>query len=159
MSKQGYKPQNSAREEIQTLPYAFKECSMDQRGLQDVFTALPGSKLEGTNCTIATQKKGKIYGRLRKNAPPTGSHVFQATGTIFELVQNIIGTNLLTKFHNDHTINMASRLLTRKKATPPGRPHISGTNLLTKFHEDRKINVASRMLTRKHAPSPGGHVF
>ncbi|KAH3703312.1 hypothetical protein DPMN_078346 [Dreissena polymorpha] len=123
----------------------------------------------------------------RKNAPPTGGHVFQATGTTFELVHNIIGTNLLTKFHDDRTINMASRVLTRKNATPPWRPYVIGTNhqtkfhddrtinvasrvltrknappltnLLTKFHEDRKINVASRVLTRKNAPPPGSHIF
>ncbi|KAH3835999.1 hypothetical protein DPMN_109368 [Dreissena polymorpha] len=36
-----------------------------------------------------------------KNAPPTGGHVFQPTRTIFELIKNIIGSNLLTKFHED----------------------------------------------------------
>ncbi|KAH3844474.1 hypothetical protein DPMN_086732 [Dreissena polymorpha] len=44
----------------------------------------------------------------RTNAPPPGGHVFQATGTIFELVRDIIGINLLTKFHDDWTINVAS---------------------------------------------------
>ncbi|KAH3887734.1 hypothetical protein DPMN_011753 [Dreissena polymorpha] len=67
----------------------------------------------------------KIHVHIRKNDPPTGSHVFQATGTTFELVQNIIGTNLLTKFHDDRTMNMASRVLTRKNATPPWRPCFS----------------------------------
>ncbi|KAH3846433.1 hypothetical protein DPMN_088734 [Dreissena polymorpha] len=102
-----------------------------------------------------------------KNAPPPGDHVFQATGTIFELVQDIIGTNLLTKFHDDWTINMASRVLTKKNATPPWRPCFSanktifelikdiiGTNLVTKFHDDRTINVASRVLIRKNDPPP-----
>ncbi|KAH3778412.1 hypothetical protein DPMN_179870 [Dreissena polymorpha] len=79
----------------------------------------------------------------RKNAPPTCGHVFQATGTNFKLVQNIIGTNLLTKFHDDRTINMASRVLTRKNAMPPWRPYIIWTNHLTK------------VLTRKN----GGHVL
>ncbi|KAH3847955.1 hypothetical protein DPMN_090291 [Dreissena polymorpha] len=94
----------------------------------------------------------------KKNAPPTGGHVFQATGTTFELVQNIIGTNLLTKFHDERTINTASRVLTRKNATPPWRPYIIGTNHLTKFHDDQTINVASRVLTshiKKNAPPPG----
>ncbi|KAH3877032.1 hypothetical protein DPMN_000886 [Dreissena polymorpha] len=123
----------------------------------------------------------------RKNASPLGSHVFkpspsathqhhQPTGIIFELVQDIIGMNLLTKFHEDWTINVASR----KKNAPPLGSHvfqakvtifeliqdISGTNLLSKFHEDRKINVASRVLTRfyyshirKNAPPLGCHVF
>ncbi|KAH3878046.1 hypothetical protein DPMN_001926 [Dreissena polymorpha] len=85
---------------------------------------------------------------IMKNAPPT------ATGTIFELVQYIIGKNLLTKFHDDRTINMASRVLTRKNATPPWRPYIIGTNHLTKFHDDQTINVASRVLTRKIATLP-----
>ncbi|KAH3730128.1 hypothetical protein DPMN_056109 [Dreissena polymorpha] len=91
----------------------------------------------------------------RKNATPLGGHVFPPTGTIFELIQDNIGTNHLTKFHDDRTINVASRVLTRKNAPPPGG-HVL-TNLLTKLHEDRKINVASRVLTRKNAPPPGGH--
>ncbi|KAH3860450.1 hypothetical protein DPMN_023350 [Dreissena polymorpha] len=37
----------------------------------------------------------------RKNAPPPGAHVFEPTGTIFELAQDIILTNLLNKFHDD----------------------------------------------------------
>ncbi|KAH3890321.1 hypothetical protein DPMN_014397 [Dreissena polymorpha] len=115
-----------------------------------------------------------------ENAPPTGGHVFQATGTIFDI------------FHDDRTINMASRVLTRKMPRPLGGhvfpptgtifeliQDIIGTNHLTKFHDDRtlnlasrvltrknapppgdrKINVASRVLTRKNAPPPGGHVF
>ncbi|KAH3728292.1 hypothetical protein DPMN_054246 [Dreissena polymorpha] len=65
----------------------------------------------------------------RKTALPTGGHVFQRTGTTFELNQHInkaniltnfeldrdiIGTNLLTKFHEDRTINVASRVFTNK---------------------------------------------
>ncbi|KAH3816639.1 hypothetical protein DPMN_118157 [Dreissena polymorpha] len=91
-----------------------------------------------------------------KNAPPRGSHVFQANVTIFELIQDNIKTNLLTKFHEDRTIKEAYIVLTRKNAPPPD---IIGTNLLTKFHENWKINVASRVLTRKNAPPHGGHVF
>ncbi|KAH3700609.1 hypothetical protein DPMN_075586 [Dreissena polymorpha] len=100
----------------------------------------------------------------RKNAPPPGGHVFQPTGIIFKLFQDIIGMNLLTKFHEDQTINVASRVLTRfyyshiRKNAPPLGSHvfqanvtifeliqdIIETNLLTKFHEDWTINVASR---------------
>ncbi|KAH3891040.1 hypothetical protein DPMN_015131 [Dreissena polymorpha] len=75
--------------------------------------------------------------------------------------------NFLTKFHEDWTINVASRV----KNAPPLGSHvfqakvtifeliqdIIGTNLLSKFYEDRKINVASRVLTRKYienCPSP-----
>ncbi|KAH3886917.1 hypothetical protein DPMN_010930 [Dreissena polymorpha] len=87
----------------------------------------------------------------------------------------IIGTNLLTKFHEDRKINVASILLTRyiMKNAPAPSGHvfkatninfkliqdIIGINLLTKFHEDRTINVASRVLTRKNAPPLGSHVF
>ncbi|KAH3795520.1 hypothetical protein DPMN_149075 [Dreissena polymorpha] len=110
---------------------------------------------------------------------PRGGHVFQPTGIIFELLQDIIGMNLLTKFHEDWTINVASRVHIKKTA-PPIESHVfqamatifelnqenSGTNLLSKFHEDWKMNVASTVLTRfyyshirKNAPSPCGHVF
>ncbi|KAH3809251.1 hypothetical protein DPMN_137612 [Dreissena polymorpha] len=89
-----------------------------------------------------------------KNAPRLGSHVFQANVTIFELIQDIIETNLLTK-HEDWTIHVASRV----KYPAPWWPYIIGKNLLTKLHEDRKINVAFRVLTRKNAPPPGGHAF
>ncbi|KAH3864743.1 hypothetical protein DPMN_027769 [Dreissena polymorpha] len=95
---------------------------------------------------------------LEKNAPPPGSHVFQPTGIIFELIQDIICMNLLTKFHEDRTINVASTVLTRfyyshkRKNAPPLGSHvfqaniiifklirdIIETNLLTKFHEDWK---------------------
>ncbi|KAH3888453.1 hypothetical protein DPMN_012488 [Dreissena polymorpha] len=92
----------------------------------------------------------------KKNAQPSGSHVFQPTGTIFE------------PFHDDGTLNVASRLFTRKNATPPWRKNapplgshvfqanvtifklkqeIIETNLLTKFHEDWTIKVVSRVLT------------
>ncbi|KAH3868052.1 hypothetical protein DPMN_031188 [Dreissena polymorpha] len=82
---------------------------------------------------------------------------------------DIIGTNLLTNFHEDRKINVASRVLTRKNAPPPGSnvfqptniifelvQDIIGMNLLTKFHEDRTLNVASRV---KNAPPLGSHVF
>ncbi|KAH3884582.1 hypothetical protein DPMN_008565 [Dreissena polymorpha] len=113
-----------------------------------------------------------IYSHIRKKAPPLGSHVFQAKNTIFELIQDISGTNLLSKFHEDRKINVASRVLTRKNAPPPGghvfQPtgiifelfqDIIGMNLLIKFYkfyEEQTINVASRV---KNAPPLGSHVF
>ncbi|KAH3833764.1 hypothetical protein DPMN_107080 [Dreissena polymorpha] len=88
---------------------------------------------------------------------PPGGHVFQPTSIIFELVQDIIRMNLLTKFHEDRTINVASR----EKNSPPLGSHVfqANTNLPTKFHEDWTINVASRVLKRKNAPPLGSHVF
>ncbi|KAH3721756.1 hypothetical protein DPMN_064704 [Dreissena polymorpha] len=56
----------------------------------------------------------------RKTAPPTGGHVFQRIGTTFELNQDIIKKNiltndlLLTKFHEDGTRNVVSRVFTSK---------------------------------------------
>ncbi|KAH3822824.1 hypothetical protein DPMN_124615 [Dreissena polymorpha] len=115
-----------------------------------------------------------------------GSHVFQAKVTIFQLIQDITGTNHLSKFHEDRKINIASRVLTKfyyshiwKNAPAPGGHVFQPTNiifklvqdiiemnLLTKFHEDWTINVASRVLTRfcyshirKNAPPLGSHVF
>ncbi|KAH3886546.1 hypothetical protein DPMN_010557 [Dreissena polymorpha] len=96
---------------------------------------------------------------------PPGGHVFQPTSIIFELVQDIIGMNLLTKFYEDQTITVASRVLTRfyySHMKPYKENHVFQanvtifeliqynieTNLLTKFHEDWTINVASRELTR-----------
>ncbi|KAH3890109.1 hypothetical protein DPMN_014180 [Dreissena polymorpha] len=124
----------------------------------------------------------------KKNEPPPGGHVFQPTRTFFELGQDIIGTNLLTKFHEDRTINVASRIKINDlffAAQDINKTNvltnifelvqdIIGTNHLTKFHEDLTINVASRVLTRqifmthngrktidktKNAPPPGEHVF
>ncbi|KAH3720894.1 hypothetical protein DPMN_063805 [Dreissena polymorpha] len=40
-----------------------------------------------------------VASREKCHAP--GAHVFETTRTIFELAQDIIGTNLLTKFHDD----------------------------------------------------------
>ncbi|KAH3713525.1 hypothetical protein DPMN_073317 [Dreissena polymorpha] len=92
----------------------------------------------------------------KEKCPAPCGHVFKATKTIFELIQDIIGTNLLTKFHDDRKMNVTSRVLTRKIAPHPWWPYIIRMNLLTKFHEDWTINVASRV---KNAPPLGGHVF
>ncbi|KAH3823101.1 hypothetical protein DPMN_124899 [Dreissena polymorpha] len=90
-------------------------------------------------------------------------HVFQPTGTIFELVQDIIRTNVLTKFHEDWTINLTS---TVKTAPPPGGhvflptgtifklvKNFIGTHVPTKFHDDWTKNVTSRPYYENcHAP-------
>ncbi|KAH3782977.1 hypothetical protein DPMN_160902 [Dreissena polymorpha] len=89
------------------------------------------------------------YSHIQKNAPPPGGHVFLPTGIIFKLVQDIIGMKLLTKFHEDQTINVASRVLTSHVFQVNVTifeliQDIIKTNLLTKFHDDWTINVASR---------------
>ncbi|KAH3832280.1 hypothetical protein DPMN_105561 [Dreissena polymorpha] len=55
----------------------------------------------------------------RKTAPPTGGHLHEdwalnVTSTVFKLDPDFIGTKLLTKFHEDRTINVASRVFTNK---------------------------------------------
>ncbi|KAH3754111.1 hypothetical protein DPMN_188772 [Dreissena polymorpha] len=99
-----------------------------------------------------------MYSHIRKNALPPGGH----------LIQDIIGTNLLTKFHEDRKINVASRVLTRKNAPPPCGHVFQPTSIILKLVQDiigmnlltRKImlrpleaiwtiNVASRVLTRQ----------
>ncbi|KAH3886119.1 hypothetical protein DPMN_010120 [Dreissena polymorpha] len=91
------------------------------------------------------------------NKWPPGSHVFQQTGTIFELIQDNIGTNLLTKFHEDPTINVASTVLTRQIFMMHNRRQTIDkrfllTLLFTCFHYTC-IHI------NKTAPPPGGHVF
>ena len=43
-----------------------------------------------------------------KNALSPGGHVFEQTGITFKFDQDIIEMNLLTKFHEDRTINVVS---------------------------------------------------
>ncbi|KAH3737060.1 hypothetical protein DPMN_043636 [Dreissena polymorpha] len=84
-----------------------------------------------TNCFhyIHIEKNAPPTQAAMKTAPPTGGHVFQRTGTTFELNQHIIKTNILTNFELDRDF--------------------IGTKLLSKFHEDQTINVASRVFTNK----------
>ncbi|KAH3830893.1 hypothetical protein DPMN_104149 [Dreissena polymorpha] len=118
---------------------------------------------EDRKINVASRVLTKVL--TRKNAPPPGGHVFQPTGIIFELVQDIIGMNLLTEFHEDWTINVASR----NKCPALGshvfqanltifelNQDIIETNLLTKFHEDWTINEASIV---KHAPKSKNAMF
>ncbi|KAH3838708.1 hypothetical protein DPMN_112121 [Dreissena polymorpha] len=122
-------------------------------------------------CHIMNKKPSETENFLGEHtiAPPNVGHVFQPTGTIFKLVQDIIGTNLVTKFHEDRTTNVGPRV---KNGPPPGVHDFQPTgtifelgqdiiwiNRLTNFHDDRTFNEASRVLTRKNAPPPGGHVF
>ncbi|KAH3860544.1 hypothetical protein DPMN_023445 [Dreissena polymorpha] len=91
-----------------------------------------------------------------KLPPPTGSHVIQLTGTIFELNSQIKETNVLTKFHENWAKNVTSREFTCfhyihiEKNAPPTGGHvfspiwtifqlirnINKTNVLTNFYDD-----------------------
>ncbi|KAH3879710.1 hypothetical protein DPMN_003616 [Dreissena polymorpha] len=84
-----------------------------------------------------------------EKCPNPGGHIFQPTRTIFELVQDMIGTILLTKIHKDRTINVASRpngchVFQPTRNIIEFAQVIIRTNL-TKFHGDRTINVTSRV--------------
>ncbi|KAH3812822.1 hypothetical protein DPMN_141263 [Dreissena polymorpha] len=69
-----------------------------------------------TNVKIVTSR---VLTRI--TAPPTGGHLHEDWAfysdfymTYFKLDRDIIGTNLLTKFHEDRTINVAPRVFTNK---------------------------------------------
>ncbi|KAH3817749.1 hypothetical protein DPMN_119304 [Dreissena polymorpha] len=56
------------------------------------------------NIVGATVRPVKFSERLsgyQEKCPTPGAHVFEPTGTIFDLAKDIILTNLLTKFHDD----------------------------------------------------------
>ncbi|KAH3772036.1 hypothetical protein DPMN_173368 [Dreissena polymorpha] len=127
------------------------------------------------------------YKHIEKNALPTGGHVFSPIWTIFELVQDINKTTVLTNFHDDWAKIVTSRVFTRKTFPPTGghvfqqtgttfelnqyiiktniltnfklNQDIIGTNLLTKFHEDRTTNVASRVFTNKCGRTDDGRTY
>ncbi|KAH3726233.1 hypothetical protein DPMN_052091 [Dreissena polymorpha] len=67
------------------------------------------------------------YIHIEINAPPNGGHVFSPIWTIFELVQDINKTNVLTNFHDNWAKIVTSRVFTRflysqigKTASPTG---------------------------------------
>ncbi|KAH3885847.1 hypothetical protein DPMN_009846 [Dreissena polymorpha] len=111
-------------------------------------------EINKTNCSIT-----------RKTAPPPRH---------FKLDPDFIGTNLLTKFHEDRKINVASRVFTNKCGRmddgqrPVTKAHLSNqeTKVLSKFHENWAKNSTSRVLTcfhyihiQKNTPPTGGHVI
>ncbi|KAH3863908.1 hypothetical protein DPMN_026914 [Dreissena polymorpha] len=145
--------------------HAFKEIKTIFELIQDIIgTNLLTKFHEDRIINVASRVFTMFYySHTWKNTPPPGGHVFQQTGIILELFQDIIRINLLTKFHEDRTINAACRVhishvFQAKVTIFESIQDIIEKNVLTKFHEDRKINVASRVLTRKNAPPPGGHV-
>ncbi|KAH3847918.1 hypothetical protein DPMN_090253 [Dreissena polymorpha] len=89
-------------------------------------------------------------------------YTFEPARPNFELDRDFIGTKLLTKFHEDRTINVASRVFTNKCGRTDGRTdrrrtktgHKSSkqleTNVLTKFHENWAKNVTSRRKSPAH---------
>ncbi|KAH3849305.1 hypothetical protein DPMN_091704 [Dreissena polymorpha] len=101
----------------------------------------------------------------REKCPAPLNPFFQANIIIFELIQDIIETNLLTdvnKPYNEKCPAPGGHVFKATKTIFELIQDIIGTNLLTKFYDDRKINVTSRVLTRKiwcHVFQPTGIIF
>ncbi|KAH3821123.1 hypothetical protein DPMN_122883 [Dreissena polymorpha] len=105
------------------------------------------------------------YIHIEKTAPPPGGHVVSPIWTIFELVQEINRTNVLTNFHDDWEKIVTSRVFTRKThAPPPTGSHvfqhtgttfelnqdIIKTNNLTNFELGRDFIGSKLFLTKFH---------
>ncbi|KAH3806898.1 hypothetical protein DPMN_135226 [Dreissena polymorpha] len=73
---------------------------------------------------------------------------FSHSELVDRLALNIIKTNLLTKFHEDRTVNVASRKLTKKNSRPLAAMLFN--QLASFFHKDWTIHVASSV---KNAPT------
>ncbi|KAH3809976.1 hypothetical protein DPMN_138358 [Dreissena polymorpha] len=83
------------------------------------------SHIKETNENWAKNVTSRVFTLFtRKTAPPTGGHIGHK---IFELDRDFIGTKLLTKFHEDRTINVASRVFTNKYdgQRPVTKAHLS----------------------------------
>ncbi|KAH3727908.1 hypothetical protein DPMN_053854 [Dreissena polymorpha] len=78
---------------------------------------------------------------------------------------NIIRKNVLTKFHEDLTINLIYRVLTRKNALPPGRNVFESTRTILQLIQDIiETNILKNfnkvlLYIGKNATSPGGNIF
>ncbi|KAH3813018.1 hypothetical protein DPMN_141466 [Dreissena polymorpha] len=77
-----------------------------------------------------------LYSHIWKTSPPAGGHALNVTSTVFKLDRDFIGTNLLTKFHEDRTINVASRVFTNKC----GRTD-DGQRPVTKAHLSNQVSL------------------
>ncbi|KAH3770004.1 hypothetical protein DPMN_171283 [Dreissena polymorpha] len=93
-----------------------------------------------------------MIGQKLKTAPPTGGHLHEdwalnVTSTVYKLDREFIWTNLLTKFHEDRTINVASRVFTNKCGRTDGR--------WTKTSHKSSPEQSEGKLPRP----PGNHVF
>ncbi|KAH3819123.1 hypothetical protein DPMN_120856 [Dreissena polymorpha] len=90
------------------------------------------------------------YIHMEKTAKPPGGHVFSPIWTIFELVQDraqtsfelgrdFIGAKLLTKFHENGTRNVASRVFKSKCLWTDGRTY-DGQRPVRKAHLSNQLS-------------------
>ncbi|KAH3843326.1 hypothetical protein DPMN_116840 [Dreissena polymorpha] len=126
---------------------------------------LPGS--QETNLLTKFHEIGPKIEKCAAHWRPCFSPIW----TIFELVQDINKTNVLSNFHDDWAKIVTSSVKTapptgghffqRTRTTFELNQHIIKTNILTNdlFHGNRTKKVASRVFTKKSAPPTGGHVF
>ncbi|KAH3782991.1 hypothetical protein DPMN_160917 [Dreissena polymorpha] len=108
---------------------------MKQEGLKYfIGTNLLSKFHEDRKINVASRVLTRFYySHIQKNAPPPGGHVFQPTGIIFKLVQDIIGMKLLTK---KNAPPLCSHVFQANVTIFELIQDIIETNLLTKFHED-----------------------
>ena len=71
------------------------------------------------------------FSHIRKNDLLPSGHVLPQTETIFKLIQDMIRTTHLTKFHYDPMINVAPRVLKRQMLTTHGAQQMT--------HDRRKV--------------------
>ncbi|KAH3885100.1 hypothetical protein DPMN_009089 [Dreissena polymorpha] len=120
------------------------------------------SHIKVTNVLTKFHENWAINVTSRKNAPPTGGHVFSPIWTIFELIQDINKTNVLTNFHDDLAKIVTSRLFIRKTA-PPSSHVIQQTGTIFKLNSYKKEKIVftcyQYIHIEKNAPPTGGHVF
>ncbi|KAH3812683.1 hypothetical protein DPMN_141121 [Dreissena polymorpha] len=80
----------------------------------------------------------------KNTAPPPPPPPWQplwasnVTSTVFELSRGIIGTNVLTKFHEDRTRNVASRVFTRQNVDDERRTD-DGQKAIPKAHHEHVV--------------------
>ncbi|KAH3737447.1 hypothetical protein DPMN_044040 [Dreissena polymorpha] len=118
-----------------------------------------------------------MIGQKLKTAPPTWGHVFQRIGTTFKLNQDIrlifvflfftyfelgqdfIGTKLLTKFHEDGTINVASRVFTSKYGHTTDKKPVTKAHLSNQQTSIFKDGIAGLGLSISHVIQLTGTIF
>ncbi|KAH3749717.1 hypothetical protein DPMN_184227 [Dreissena polymorpha] len=84
-----------------------------------------------------------LYSQILKTAPPTGGHTNILTN--FEINRDIIGTKLLTKFHEDRKRNVPSRVFTKQLLTDGPRTD-DGKRPVTKAHLSNQVSLSIKFL-------------
>ncbi|KAH3802728.1 hypothetical protein DPMN_156408 [Dreissena polymorpha] len=91
-----------------------------------------------------------LFSQIKRTAALTGGHVFQRIGTTFELNQDIIKTNILTKLHEDWAWNVTSTVFTSFELDRD----IIAKNLLTNVYkpnvDDGRTKYGQRPVTKAH---------